>query len=111
MEASMKRVATIVSMALVFALALAIPTATFSAAPAAAPAGKTHMMKVEVVSVDMAGKSITVKDDKGESHTAPLLGKALGEAKTLKAGDKVTVTCQDDAKGAHQGCIAIKKTA
>ena len=70
--------------------------------------GKTHEMTAEVVSVDMAAKTITIKDDKGENHTAPLLGGAAESAKNLKPGDKVSLTCQDDANGQHQGVAAIK---
>ena len=66
-------------------------------------------MKVEIVSIDATTKMITVKDEKGENHTAPLLGAAIGEAKSLKAGDKISVTCQDSEKGEHQGIKAIKK--
>jgi hypothetical protein len=91
-------------MALVSMLALAI------ALPAAALAGgKTHDMTAEVVSIDEKAKMITLKDEKGENHTAPLLGKAVDEAKHLKAGDKITVTCQDDDKGMHEGVTAMKK--
>lgn len=84
------------------ALVLAFPLAAFAG-------GKTHEMTVEVVSVDAKAKMITVKDDKGESHTAPLLGKAVGESASYKAGDKVMVTCKDNEKGDHEGVTAIKK--
>jgi len=100
----MKRLGSILSAILIAALVLAIPTATFAK-------GKTHEMSGEVVTVDEAGKMITFKDEKGESHTAPLLGSAVAEAKNFKAGDKVTVTCQDTEKGDHEGVSAIKATA
>jgi Cu/Ag efflux protein CusF len=103
MEArQMKRFGSILSTILIAALVITIPVAAFAA-------GKTHDMKAEVVSVDEKTKMITIKDDKGESHTAPLLGAAIGEAKSLKPGDKVTLTCQDNDKGEHQGVKAIKK--
>ncbi len=70
--------------------------------------GKTHDMKGEIVSVDLDGKMLTFKDEKGESHTAPVMGKALETLKTVKAGDKVTVTCTDNEKGEHQGISGIK---
>jgi len=70
--------------------------------------GKTHDMTVELVSVDLEGKTITIKDDQGKTQTAPMLGKAVEKLKTLKAGDKYTLTCQDDAKGDHLGVSAIK---
>lgn len=103
----MKRFRLLIALPVVVALAVALPAAYAAGAPAAA--GKTHDQKAEVVSVDMAAKTITLKDDKGESHTAPLMGKAIEEAKSLKAGDKVTATCKDKPTGEHEGVTAIKK--
>ena len=76
----------------------------------AAQAGekKTHEMTAEVVSIDMAAKTITIKDDKGEPMTAPVLPEALGSLKNFKAGEMVVLTCLDDDKGAHQGVSGIK---
>jgi hypothetical protein len=71
--------------------------------------GKTHKMNVEIVSVDAANKMIVLKDEKGEEHKAPVMGKALDELSMWKAGDKVTVVCQDNEKGEHQGVIGIMK--
>jgi Cu/Ag efflux protein CusF len=71
-------------------------------------AGKTHDLKATVVSVDLEGKKITLKDEKGELKTAPVLAQAIESLKTVKAGDNVTVTCQDNEKGEHQGVAAIK---
>lgn len=99
----MKRFRLLVVLPVIVALAVAIP------ATAMAGAGKTHDLKAEVVSIDEKAKTITIKDENGENHTAPLLGKALDEAKALKAGDKVTVTCKDKDDGAHEGVSAIKK--
>ena len=95
----------LLSAMLVSALAFAIPAATL-AAPAAP---KTHEMKAEVVSIDEKAKTITLKDEAGESHTAPLMGKALDDAKSLKAGDKVTATCKDKETGEHEGVVDLKK--
>ncbi len=69
---------------------------------------KTHGVKGEVVSVDLEGKKITFKDDKGQEQTAPVMGKALDVLKNLKAGDKVELTCTDNEKGEHEGISAIK---
>lgn len=91
---------------LIAALALGV-----SSLALAAGAGKTHDMTVEIVSVDAKAKTITVKDDKGESHTAPLMGAAIGEAKNFKVGDKVVVSCKDNEKGEHEGVTAIKKAS
>src|SRR5262245_24363800 len=71
--------------------------------------GKTHKMNVEVVSVDVENKMIVVKDEKGEEHKAPVMGKAVDTLKNWKAGDKVTVVCQDNEKGEHQGVVGITK--
>jgi predicted small secreted protein len=99
----MKRFRLLVALPLAVAMVVAIP------ATALAGAGKSHDVKAEVVAVDNEAKTITIKDEKGENHTAPLLGKAVDEAKALKAGDKVTVTCKDKDDGAHEGVSSIKK--
>ena len=70
-------------------------------------AEKTHDMTTQVVSVDLEKRTITFKDEKGENHTSPVMGKALETLKTLKAGEKVVLTCTDNEKGEHQGISAI----
>ncbi len=72
-------------------------------------AGPTHEAAAEVVSVDVQAKTITIKTDKGEEKTAPVIGKALDELKNIKAGDKVTLTCEDNEKGEHLHVTMIKK--
>lgn len=99
----MRKIATLAALAVIVGL-LAV-----SAAPALAGTGKTHKMNVQVVSVDAKGKMITVKDEKGESHTAPVMGDAVAQLDKITAGEKVTLTCQDDEKGNHKGVIAIHK--
>ena len=71
-------------------------------------AGKSHDITTQVVSVDLEKKTITFKNDKGENQTAPVMGKAAESFKTLKAGDKVVLTCTDNEKGEHQGISVIK---
>ena len=71
--------------------------------------GKTHKMKAEIVSVDVEGKMMVIKDEKGEEHKAPVMGKAVDTLKMWKAGDKVTVVCQDNEKDEHQGIVEIMK--
>jgi len=68
----------------------------------------THTMSAEVVSVDTNAKTITFKDEKGETKTATVLDKALGSLKELKGGEKVNLTCLDTEKGEHQGISAIE---
>ncbi len=76
------------------------------AAKPAAEKGKTHEVTAEVVSVDAEKNTITIKGEK-ENKTAPVDAKAAGALKTVKAGDKVTLTCWDNAKGEHVKVIAI----
>ncbi|OLD62874.1 MAG: hypothetical protein AUI47_10910 [Acidobacteria bacterium 13_1_40CM_2_68_5] len=71
-------------------------------------AGKTHNLIGTVVSVDLEAKKITFTDDTGSNMTAPVLDKAMASLKKVKAGDKVTLTCQDNDKGDHEGVAAIK---
>ena len=73
---------------------------------AAVEKGKTHEVTAEVVSVDAEKSTITIKGEK-ENKTAPVDAKAAGALKTVKAGDKVTLTCWDNAKGEHVKVIAI----
>ncbi len=75
-------------------------------AKAAADTGKTHEVTAEVVSVDAEKNTITIKGEK-ENKTAPVDAKAAGALKTVKAGDKVTLTCWDNSKGEHVKVIAI----
>ena len=97
----MKRVALVVCALFVIAVVVAPVTVLLAA-------GKTHDMTTQVVSIDLEKKTITFKDDKGANQTAPVIGKALEALKTLKAGDKVTLTCTDNEKGEHQGISAIE---
>ena len=101
----MKKIVTLASVAVIVGLLFA------AAAPALAAMGKTHKETAEVVSVDVKAKTITLKDEKGESHTAPVMGDAVAQLAKVTAGEKVTVTCQDDDKGAHKGVIAIHKAS
>src|SRR5213594_2795565 len=75
----------------------------------AVAAGKTHQVKATVVSIDTEHNQITIKDEKGEEKTAPVMDQAVAELKNLKTGDKVTLTCHDNDKGEHEGVTAIKK--
>jgi Cu/Ag efflux protein CusF len=68
---------------------------------------KTHDVTGTVVSVDIEAKKITFKDDSDTSLTLPVLDKAMESLKTVKAEDKVTLTCQDNEQGDHEGVSAI----
>ena len=71
---------------------------------------KTHDVNAEFVSFDAAKKMVTIKTETGEA-SAPVEGKAVAQVKSLKAGDKVVVTCKDSAEGKHEAAIAIKLAA
>ena len=113
----MRKLALVVSLVLVAAVSNAAQNAPAAstkpatkAQAAATPAVKTHDVTTEVVSVDPAKKTITLKGEK-QNTTAPVEGKAVAELKTVKAGEKVTVTCRDNDKGEHQAITSIKPAA
>jgi translation initiation factor IF-1 len=89
------------AMVIVFLAVMTMPMA-------AAAKGKNHDMTVDIVSIDLKAKTITVKGEDGQEHTAPVKGSAVSELGKVKAGDKVTVTCHDNEKGEHQAVTAIK---
>jgi hypothetical protein len=98
----MKKFALLLSLALVAGAASADEKAAASDKDA-----KSHKAQATVVSTDTAKNTITIKGEDGAEKTAPVEGKALASLKTVKAGDKVTVTCRDDATGAHQAVTEI----
>jgi hypothetical protein len=89
------------------ALVVAVAGLLLAQATPALAAAKTHDMKATIVSVDIEHKMLTIKDEKGEEKTAPVLEGAVAQLKGLKAGDKVTLTCEDDEKGQHKGVAKI----
>jgi Cu/Ag efflux protein CusF len=97
----MRKAAFLTSATLVAVLALVLVS------PALAT-GKTHDLTGTIVSVDVDGKKLTFKDDTGTSMTLPVLEKAVPSLKSLKAGEKVVLTCQDNEKGDHEGVSAIR---
>ena len=108
----MKKLAVLMSLVLVAtaSFALAAPAKAKAKAPAhAAMAGKTHEVQAEVVSTDAAKSTLTIKGDK-ENKTLPVDKKAAASLKTVKAGDKVTLTCWDNAKGEHVKITGIAKS-
>ena len=69
---------------------------------------KTHKVDAEVVSTDVEKKTITVKVE-GAEKTAPVGPLAMYRLKKLKAGDKVVLTCKDDAEtGEHKEISFIR---
>jgi hypothetical protein len=87
-------------------LAVAGIAAAAQAKAPAKPMTKTHVVQAEVVSTDVAAKTITIKTEQGES-TAKVEGAALTSLKTLKAGEKVKLTCRDNEKGEHEAITHV----
>jgi hypothetical protein len=90
-----------------FALLLAF---VFAAGLVVAGEHKTHEVSAEIVSVDPVAKTVTIKGDQG-NKTVPVEEKAVAQVKDLKAGQKVTLICKDDEKGAHQAVAGVKVEA
>jgi len=98
----MKKTAIVAMLALVVAMVAAPVMASDMAKK------NTHEMSAWFVSGDAKTKMITIKDDKGEEKTVPVMGSAVKEMASLKSGQKVMLTCQDNDKGEHQGVTMIK---
>jgi hypothetical protein len=100
-------------LALLFAVVFAAGVAVADEKPAAssqtekAAAVKTHEVEAEVVAVDTAKNTLTLKGE-AENKTVPVEGKAVAALKDVKPGSKVTLTCKDDEKGAHKAVVGIK---
>ena len=89
--------------------ALIVVAGVASAAQATAPAkpaAKTHIVEAEVVSADSVAQTLTVKAEKGEM-TMKVDAAAAEQLKTLKAGEKVKLTCRDNDKGEHEAISHI----
>ncbi len=83
---------------------------TKAPAKAHSSAMKSHELSAEVVSVDATAKTLTIKGDT-ENKTLPVDSKAVAAVKDLKAGQKVTLLCRDDAKGNHVAVTGVKAEA
>jgi len=99
-------------LSLLLALAVAAGMASASVASAAThhTKSKLHAIKAdgEVVSVDTAAKTATVKVN-GEEMTHPVKGTAaIAELGKLKAGDKVHLTVMANAANEHQYISSIR---
>jgi len=100
----MKRVAVLMVAVLMAGMLLVSGSSAFAM-------GKTHDLKGTIVSVNVEGKTITFKDDSGASITSPVLDSAAASLKNVKAGEYVTLTCQDNDKGQHEGISRIQAAA
>jgi len=111
----MKKILLPLALVLIAGVAVAQAADTKSASKAAtktsasvkAPVHKSHIVDAEVVSADAPTKMITVKVN-GEEKTVPVKGKAAAHLASLKAGEKVALTCVDNEKGEHEYVSAIK---
>jgi putative heme degradation protein len=88
----MKKIALLLTGAMIVAGA-ALAAETKSATKSAT--AKTHVVEAEVVSADVAASTVKV-------DTA-----AAASLKTLKAGEKVKLTCKDNDKGEHEAITHI----
>jgi ABC-type enterochelin transport system substrate-binding protein len=70
-------------------------------------AGKTHAVEAEVVSVDTTANTLTIKGEPNKTVTVDTM--AADSLKSLKAGDKVKLTCKDSSTGQHEKVTAIEK--
>lgn len=77
----------------------------------AGEAKKTHDLTATIVSTDEKAHTITFTTDSGEQKTAPVMGHAIAEMKSIKAGAHVKLTCTDKATGEHEGVSEIKTVA
>lgn len=77
----------------------------------AGEAKKTHDLTATIVSTDEKAHTITFTTESGEQKTAPVMGHAIAEMKSLKAGAHVKLTCTDKATGEHEGVSEIHTVA
>ena len=112
----MKKLALLMSFAFVASVAVAqepAPAPETAKVPAAAKSSdtaktaKNHDIQAEIVSVDVEKSTLTLKGEMA-NKTVPVEGKAVAALKTVKAGDKLTLTCKDNEKGEHQAVVDIK---
>jgi uncharacterized protein YdeI (BOF family) len=116
----MKKFALILPLALVAGAAFAQePPAADTTQPVEKVAAKaeekaapnTHEVTAEIAAVDAMKNTVTIKAESGDEKVVPVEGKATAELKDLKPGEKVTLICKDDEKGAHKAVVGFKKPA
>jgi hypothetical protein len=84
------------------------PSKQASAHTKATPPAKAHTVSAEFVSYDAKAKTVTVKDDQGQTSSARLEGKAVNEVAKLKTGEKVMLTYRDNSSGEHMAVTNIQ---
>jgi FtsP/CotA-like multicopper oxidase with cupredoxin domain len=106
----MKKFALLLSALLVAGAAYASQATTAPAKtkePAKSTAMKTRTIEAEVVSADSTAKTLTVKEAAGENKTLTVEGAAAKQLTSLKAGEKVKLTCRDNDMGEHEAITHI----
>ena len=84
-------------------------TLAIVALPIAAGAGhKVHDVTATFVSADPKTNQFKVKLDDGSTSTGLAEGEAAKSLASLKAGDKIAVTCKDDEAGKHISATSIR---
>jgi hypothetical protein len=70
----------------------------------------TATLTREFVSYDSSTHTVTLRDEKGETTTAPLDKKAVQEMAKLhaKAGDRLILTFRNSASGEHEAVTGLK---
>lgn len=78
--------------------------------PLAAMAGgfQYHDVTATFVSADTKSNNFVIRFDDGSTSSGMAEGSAAKMLGSLKAGDKVSVTCKDNDKGEHLSATAIK---
>ena len=84
---------------------IAVVAVSLAASMAVAEILKTRNVEAEILKVDAVAKAITFKAE-GAEKTAPCGGLCPSQLKTIKAGDKVTLSCVDDGDG--KSCKEIR---
>lgn len=90
----MRRFAWVISLILTISLALG-----GAVVASGKPSNKSVKLTGEILSVDPMAKTVTFKDEKGESKTFTALGKAALYIRNLKPGDKAVLTCRQKDSG------------
>lgn len=105
----MKKFALLLSLVFVAGVAVAEeakkPVEATKAPIAAAAPVKAENVDAEIVSVDATAKTITIKGEK-ENKTFNVDAKALATLKTVKAGEKVSLTVADNAVTEIKAAVA-----
>ncbi len=65
----------------------------------AKPIDKTQKLTAEIVAIDPMAKTITFKDQSGQSKTITAAEKAAVYIRNLKPGAKAVLTCKTDTTG------------